>query len=65
VDPVPDTLLLRKCGSGGNGTRDLWVCGQTTEAVISSTVQTQNCVTASSADSELIQKLRELRVTCH
>jgi hypothetical protein len=25
VDPVPDSLLLRKCGSAGNRTRDLWV----------------------------------------
>jgi hypothetical protein len=29
VDPVPDPLLLRKSGSAGNRTRDLW----TTEAV--------------------------------
>jgi hypothetical protein len=28
VDPVPDTLLLRKCGRAGNGTRDLCVCNQ-------------------------------------
>jgi hypothetical protein len=28
VDLVPDTLLLRKSGSGGNRTRDLWVCSQ-------------------------------------
>jgi hypothetical protein len=27
-DPVPDTLLLRKSGSAGNGTRDLWICSQ-------------------------------------
>jgi hypothetical protein len=26
VDPVPDPLLLRKSGSAGNQTRDLWVC---------------------------------------
>jgi hypothetical protein len=26
VDPVPDPLLLRKCGSAGNRTRDLWIC---------------------------------------
>jgi hypothetical protein len=26
VDPVPDPLLLRKCGSPGNRTRDLWIC---------------------------------------
>jgi hypothetical protein len=25
VDPVPDPLLLRKSGSAGNRTRDLWV----------------------------------------
>jgi hypothetical protein len=28
VDPVPDPLLLRKCGSSVNRTRDLWICGQ-------------------------------------
>jgi hypothetical protein len=28
VDPVPDPLLLRKSGSVGNGTWDLWVCSQ-------------------------------------
>jgi hypothetical protein len=28
VDPVPDPLLLRKAGSAGNRTRDLWVCNQ-------------------------------------
>jgi hypothetical protein len=25
VDPVPDPLLLRKSGSAGNQTRDLWI----------------------------------------
>jgi hypothetical protein len=28
VDPVLDLLLLIKSGSGGNRTRDLWVCSQ-------------------------------------
>jgi hypothetical protein len=28
VDPVPDTLLLRKSGSTGNRTRDVWVSSQ-------------------------------------
>jgi hypothetical protein len=28
VDPVPDSLLLRKSGSARNRTRDLWVCSQ-------------------------------------
>jgi hypothetical protein len=28
MDPVPDPLLLRKSGSAGNPTRDLWVCSQ-------------------------------------
>jgi hypothetical protein len=28
VDPVPDPLLLRKSGSAGNRTRDLWICRQ-------------------------------------
>jgi hypothetical protein len=28
VDPVLDPLLLRKCGSAGNRTRDLWICSQ-------------------------------------
>jgi hypothetical protein len=28
VDPVPDTLLLRKCGSAGNGARYLWICSK-------------------------------------
>jgi hypothetical protein len=28
VDPVPDPLLLRKSGSAGNRSRDLWICSQ-------------------------------------
>ena len=28
VDPVPDPLLLRKSGSAGNRTRDLYICSQ-------------------------------------
>jgi hypothetical protein len=28
VDPVPDRLFLRKSGSAGNRTRDLWMCSQ-------------------------------------
>jgi hypothetical protein len=28
VDPVPEPLLLRKSGSAGNRTLDLWICGQ-------------------------------------
>jgi hypothetical protein len=28
VDSVPDRLLLRKCGSAGNRTRDLWIYSQ-------------------------------------
>jgi hypothetical protein len=28
VDPVPDSLLLRKSGRAGNQTRDLWICNQ-------------------------------------
>jgi hypothetical protein len=28
VDPVPDPLLLRKSGSDGNRTWDLWICSQ-------------------------------------
>jgi hypothetical protein len=28
ADPVPDPLLLRKSGSAGNLTRDLWICSQ-------------------------------------
>jgi hypothetical protein len=28
VVPVPDPLLLRKSGSAGNGTQDLWLCSQ-------------------------------------
>jgi hypothetical protein len=28
VDPVPDPLLLRKSGSAGNQTQDLWTCSQ-------------------------------------
>jgi hypothetical protein len=28
VYPVPDPLFLRKCGSAGNQTRDLWICSQ-------------------------------------
>jgi hypothetical protein len=26
VDPVPDPPLLRKSGSAGNRTQDLWIC---------------------------------------
>jgi hypothetical protein len=28
VDPVPDPPLLRKSGSAGNWTQDLWICSQ-------------------------------------
>jgi hypothetical protein len=28
VDPIPDPLLLRKFGSTGNWTQDLWICSQ-------------------------------------
>jgi hypothetical protein len=28
VDPVPDPLPLRKSGSAGNRTQDLWICSQ-------------------------------------
>jgi hypothetical protein len=28
VDPVPDPLLLRRSGSAGKRTRDLWICSQ-------------------------------------
>jgi hypothetical protein len=28
VDPISDSLLLRKSGSAGNRTRDLWICSQ-------------------------------------
>jgi hypothetical protein len=28
VDPVPDPVLLRKSGSFGNRTQDLWICNQ-------------------------------------
>jgi hypothetical protein len=28
VNPVPDPILLRKFGSAGNRTRDLWICSQ-------------------------------------
>jgi hypothetical protein len=28
VDPVPDSLLLRKFGSAGNRTLDVWICSQ-------------------------------------
>jgi hypothetical protein len=28
VDPVPDQLILRKSGSAGNRTGDLWACNQ-------------------------------------
>jgi hypothetical protein len=28
VDPVPDPLLLRKSGSAGNRTQDLWVSSE-------------------------------------
>jgi hypothetical protein len=28
MDPVPDLLLVRKSGSAGNRTWDLWFCSQ-------------------------------------
>jgi hypothetical protein len=28
LDPVPDPLLLRKSGSAGNRSRDLWICSE-------------------------------------
>jgi hypothetical protein len=28
VNPIPDPLLLRKSGSAGNRTQDLWICSQ-------------------------------------
>jgi hypothetical protein len=28
MDHVPDPILLRKSGSAGNRTRDLWICSQ-------------------------------------
>jgi hypothetical protein len=28
MNPVPDPVLLRKSGSAGNQTRDLWICSQ-------------------------------------
>jgi hypothetical protein len=28
VDPVPDPLFLRKSGSPGNRTQDIWICSQ-------------------------------------
>jgi hypothetical protein len=28
MDPVPEPLLLRKSGSAGNRTQDLWICNQ-------------------------------------
>jgi hypothetical protein len=33
VDPVPGPLLLRKSGSTGNQTQDLWICGQEQQRV--------------------------------
>jgi hypothetical protein len=33
VDPVPDPLLLRKHGTAGNRTRDLWTCSQKLELI--------------------------------
>jgi hypothetical protein len=31
VDPVPDPLLLRKSGSAGNRTRDLWILARNSD----------------------------------
>jgi hypothetical protein len=28
MDPVPDPLFLRECGSAENRTRDHWICNQ-------------------------------------
>jgi hypothetical protein len=33
VDPFPDPLLLRKSGSAGNRTRDLWVCSDSVKYI--------------------------------
>jgi hypothetical protein len=33
VDPVPDSLLLRKTGGAGNRTRDLWIRSQEEEEI--------------------------------
>jgi hypothetical protein len=38
VDPVPDRLLLRKSGSAGNRTRDLWICIENRRRAIESEV---------------------------
>jgi hypothetical protein len=43
VDPVPDPLLLRKSGSAGNRTRDLWVdCAYRTKFLPCQTHKTVN-----------------------
>jgi hypothetical protein len=34
MDPVPDPLLLRKSGSTGNRSRDLWICRLTLKVLI-------------------------------
>jgi hypothetical protein len=45
VDPVPDPLPLRKSGSVGNRTRDLWVSSQ--EQVSSLGISSQRASVAS------------------
>jgi hypothetical protein len=43
VDPVPDPLLLRKSGSAGNRTRNLWICSDTTVTIAKSKADKVHC----------------------
>jgi hypothetical protein len=42
VGPVPDPLLLRKSGSAGNRTQDIWICSQGIVVTIETIISDQN-----------------------
>jgi hypothetical protein len=46
VGPVPDPLLLRKSGSAGNQTRDLWTASFNKITIIDSNVITEMAIAA-------------------
>jgi hypothetical protein len=58
VDPVPDPLLLRKSGSAGNRTRDLWICSQELRCGVTICIITQNYFVAPSSRKSLVWILR-------
>jgi hypothetical protein len=50
VDPVPDPLLLKKSGSGGNRTRDFWICSQEVKFLINADGSHLECLHQRSTD---------------